>query len=235
MSIDIENPGIFTDRLKTAIKAIIVPLLKSDTSGLSNVDNTSDSDKPISTATAVAISTINTNIAQKANKIYVDQQLDLVNDAIFDKADSAEVAIALSNKASVDSLDNLLAKSQNLNDLSDKITARSNLGLGTAATTESSAYATATQGTKADTALQPSQKGQPNGVAPLDNGGKIDSAFLPTDGSFTGTWNASTNIPAIASGEGINNQFYIVDIPGNTEIDGGQQAVVAECDKRRAV
>ena len=47
-----------------------------------------------------------------------------------------------------------LLKSENLNDLPDAGTARSNLGLGTAATTDSTTYATAAQGSAADSALQ---------------------------------------------------------------------------------
>ncbi|MEX0385873.1 hypothetical protein [Spiribacter onubensis] len=47
----------------------------------------------------------------------------------------------------------LLAK-ENLSDLDSVVAARSNLGLGTAATTDSSSYATSAQGEKADTALQ---------------------------------------------------------------------------------
>jgi hypothetical protein len=45
-------------------------------------------------------------------------------------------------------------KANNLSDLASASAARTNLGLGTAATTAATDYATAAQGTKADTALQ---------------------------------------------------------------------------------
>tara|TARA_B110000208_G_scaffold58932_1_gene77036 strand:+ start:216 stop:686 length:471 start_codon:yes stop_codon:yes gene_type:complete len=45
-----------------------------------------------------------------------------------------------------------MQKANNLSDLTNAGTARTNLGLGTAATTASTAYATAAQGTKADNA-----------------------------------------------------------------------------------
>ena len=46
-----------------------------------------------------------------------------------------------------------LAASNNLSDLDNIVTARTNLGLGTSATTASTAYATSAQGTKADNAI----------------------------------------------------------------------------------
>lgn len=52
-----------------------------------------------------------------------------------------------------------LAKANNLSDLTNLVTARSNLGLGTAATTNSTAYATAAQGALADTAFQTASAG----------------------------------------------------------------------------
>ena len=48
-----------------------------------------------------------------------------------------------------------LLSTNNLSDLTDANAARTNLGLGTAAATDSTAYATAAQGATADTALQP--------------------------------------------------------------------------------
>lgn len=52
-----------------------------------------------------------------------------------------------------------LAKANNLSDLTNTTTARTNLGLGTAATTNSSDYATAAQGALADTAFQQASAG----------------------------------------------------------------------------
>lgn len=56
-------------------------------------------------------------------------------------------------------LSGALVAAANLSDLTNIPAARANLGLGTAATTAASAYATAAQGAKADTALQPAAIG----------------------------------------------------------------------------
>ena len=38
--------------------------------------------------------------------------------------------------------------------------------------------------------------------------------------TYQGVWNAATNTPALASGTGTNGHFYIVDVLGNTVLDG---------------
>jgi hypothetical protein len=61
--------------------------------------------------------------------------------------------------------------------------ARTNLGLGTASTTDSTAYATAAQGTKADSALQTAAIGV--SIQAYNANTVIDSAYVHTDNNYT--------------------------------------------------
>jgi hypothetical protein len=73
-------------------------------------------------------------------------------------------------------------------------------------------------------AEQAANKGAAGGYAALDGTGKVPTAQLPASvlGSlhFQGTWNASTNSPALASGVGTTGQYYVVGTAGATAIDG---------------
>ena len=77
-------------------------------------------------------------------------------------------------------LGNVLVPSNNLSDLDNASTARTNLGLGTAATTASTDYATAAQGTKADNAL-PKSGGAMTGA--ITTNSTFDGRDVSADGA----------------------------------------------------
>ena len=86
-----------------------------------------------------------------------------------------------------------LVSTNNLSDLTSAATARTNLGLGTAATTASTAYATAAQGTLADSATQPSDL-----ATVATSGAYSDLTGKPTLGTAAAT--ASTDYATAAQG-----------------------------------
>lgn len=68
------------------------------------------------------------------------------------------------------------------------------------------------------------QKGVALGLATLDSGGKVPSSQLPTaiagSVSYQGTWNATSNSPALASSVGTKGYYYVVNVAGSTNLDG---------------
>jgi len=69
-----------------------------------------------------------------------------------------------------------------------------------------------------------SEKAQANGYASLDGSTKVPIAQMPSavigGVSYQGTWNASTNTPALASGVGTKGYYYVVSVAGATNLDG---------------
>jgi hypothetical protein len=73
---------------------------------------------------------------------------------------------------------------------------------------------TATQ-TALDLKQTASEKGQANGYASLDSGGKVPVSQLPNSiMEYQGTWNAATNTPTLASGTGSAGDVYRVSVAG---------------------
>jgi len=93
-----------------------------------------------------------------------------------------------------------------------------------------STFATAAQGAKADTAVQPGDlgtaayltAGAANGVATLDSGGKVPTSQIPQMGdlNYQGTWDASTNTPTLVSSSGTKGYYYVVSVAGSTNLNG---------------
>ncbi|QNL30493.1 minor tail protein [Gordonia phage SpeedDemon] len=77
-----------------------------------------------------------------------------------------------------------------------------------------------------DTALTAKEstasKGQANGYAALDAGGKVPISQLPSSiMEYKGVWNASTNSPTLANGTGDTGDVYRVTTAGTRNLGGG--------------
>ena len=108
-------------------------------------------------------------------------------------------------------------------------------GLAASATTDTTnadniaggTLATARVGDLSGTYVVNTKLGMANGVATLDPGSKLSIAQIPAAlvGAvvYQGTWNATTNTPALASGVGTKGYYYKVSVAGTLAIDGISQ------------
>lgn len=96
-----------------------------------------------------------------------------------------EAAGAIATHAALTTTHGISSFGATLVDDSDAATARSTLGLGTAATTASTDYATAAQGSTADTAIQPGDD-----AADLGSASATDGYVLTADGVGGSAWEA---------------------------------------------
>ena len=67
-----------------------------------------------------------------------------------------------------------------------------------------------------------SEKGNANGYASLDSGGKVPISQLPSSiMEYKGTWNAATNTPTLANGTGDTGDVYICNVAGTVNFGAG--------------
>ena len=76
----------------------------------------------------------------------------------------------------------------------------------------------------ADLGLPTGAPGSANGVATLDGTGKLPvsqiTATIAGSLTYIGTWNATTNVPALVSSTGTTGYYYQVAVAGTTTING---------------
>jgi hypothetical protein len=74
--------------------------------------------------------------------------------------------------------------------------------------------------------------GTANGVATLDAGGKVPVSELPAAVlgalSYQGTWDAATNTPTLTSSVGTKGYYYVVNVAGNTNLNGITDWIVGD-------
>lgn len=178
----------------TKLPAVDGSLLTSMTKsqvGLSNVDNTSDANKPVSTAQQTALD-LKANLASPAfsgnptvpNQAANDNSTKAANTAYAD----AKVADAINDGTTT------IAPSQNavFDALALKINSTEKAAANGVATLDMNSKLTTSQ--------------LPDSVVGALN--------------YQGTWNANTNSPTLTSGVGTKGYLYIVDTAGTTNLDG---------------
>ena len=178
-------------------------IVKGDV-GLGNVDNTSDANKPVSTATSTALSGKEPTITAGTTAQYYR------GDKSFQTLNQDAVPSGTTNKVFTATQETKLAgvaTGATANSTDATLLARTN-HTGTQLAATISDFSTAVTGVTGT-------KGAANGYASLDSGGKVPVAQLPNSiMEYQGTWNASTNTPTLANGTGSAGDVYRVSVAG---------------------
>jgi hypothetical protein len=181
---------------------------------LGNVDNTTDANKPVSAATQAALNAKENAVAAgtvsqyyRGDKTFQTLNADAVPDGTTNKAflDVERTKLAgIAAAATANSPDAVLLSRANHTGTQPASTIQD---FSSAADARVAAGITGKQDTSA--------RGQANGYASLDSGGKVPVNQLPSSiMEYQGTWNASTNTPTLANGTGGTGDVYRVSVPG---------------------
>lgn len=171
--------------------------------GTFKIENTTDITK-ILKFDASGITTGNTRTLKMA-----DANVDLAN--LTNSNISSSAAIALTKLAALSNNFVLVSNGSGVISIS-----------AVTSTTLAFLDATSSVQTQLNATEKTANKGVANGYAPLDSGGKVPAANLPsTIMDYKGAWNASTNSPTLADGTGTNGDVYRASVAGTQNLGSG--------------
>lgn len=157
-------------------------------------------------ANEATTSALSASTAQTLAYQYVQNASELANAAQISandaEASAAQAQVVLDESLAV-AYTSFLSIPNNLSDIGNASIARTNLGLGTAATYNAAV---------------------PNGAATLNSSGFLSDSQIPSTfvsgTSYRGAWDASANSPTLTSSVGTRGYYYVVSTAGSTTLNG---------------